>query len=201
MESPLRTQQLWVQTGALSAGCHRTIFNHIRLKPKYVLEADIEKCFDRISHAALLAKLSSIPPINRQVRGWLKAGIFENGEIFPAEAGTPQGGVISPLLANIALHGLEATLVEAFSKRNRPVIIRFADDFDLSDGKANLAKYADTHIRRHVKAQGSEKPLRWRLGLLDRAPGTRPKQTQPGNCLAKESTRPLIALRTAHHVR
>jgi RNA-directed DNA polymerase len=105
------------------------IFNHIRLKPKYVLEADIEKCFDRISHTALLAKLNSIAPINRQVQGWLKAGILENGAITPPEAGTPQGGVLSPLLTNIALHGLEAALAEAFPKRNRPVIIRFADDF------------------------------------------------------------------------
>ncbi len=72
------------------------IFNHIRLKPKYVLEADIEKCFDRIDHQALLAKLNSISTINRQVRGWLKAGIFENGQVFPSEAGTPQGGIISP---------------------------------------------------------------------------------------------------------
>jgi RNA-directed DNA polymerase len=105
------------------------IFSYIRLKPKFVLEADIEKCFDRIDHNALLAKLSSIKPINHQVRGWLKAGIFENGKITTPEAGTPQGGVISPLLANIALHGLEATLAEAFPKRNRPVIIRYADDF------------------------------------------------------------------------
>ena len=73
------------------------IFNHIRLKPKYILEADIEKCFDRINHQALLTKLNSIPTINRQVRGWLKAGIFENGEIFPSEAGTPQGGLCKAL--------------------------------------------------------------------------------------------------------
>ena len=104
------------------------IFNHIRLKPKYVLEADIEKCFDRIDHKALLAKLNSIPIINRQVRGWLKAGIFEDGEVFPSEAGTPQGGIVSPLLANIALHGLETVIVTA-SKRYRLVVIRFADDF------------------------------------------------------------------------
>jgi len=104
------------------------IFNHIRLKPKYVLEADIEKCFDRINHQALLAKLNSIPIINRQVRGWLKAGIFENGETFPSEAGTPQGGIVSPLLANIALHGLE-TVIATASKRYRLVVIRFADDF------------------------------------------------------------------------
>ncbi len=72
------------------------IFNFIRLKPKYVLDADIEKCFDRISHAALLAKLSTIPVLARLIRGWLKAGIFEGGKIFPSEAGTPQGGVLTP---------------------------------------------------------------------------------------------------------
>ena len=48
------------------------IYNHIRLQPKYVLDADIAKCFDRINHAALLAKLNTIPPIARLVRGWLK---------------------------------------------------------------------------------------------------------------------------------
>jgi len=105
------------------------IFNHIRLKPKYILEADIEKCFDRINHQALLTKLNSIPTINRQVRGWLKAGIFENGEIFPSEAGTPQGGIVSPLLSNIALHGLETTMTTAFSKKHKVAVIRFADDF------------------------------------------------------------------------
>ena len=105
------------------------IFNHIRLKPKYVLEADIEKCFDRINHTALLAKLNSIAPINRQVHGWLKAGIFEDGEIFPSEAGTPQGGIASPLLANVALHGLETAITTTLPKRHRLAVIRFADDF------------------------------------------------------------------------
>ena len=105
------------------------IVSFIRLQPKYVLEADIEKCFDRIDHSTLLAKLNSLPGINRQVCGWLKAGIFENGEIFPSDAGTPQGGVVSPLLANIALHGLETTITSAFSKKHRVAAIRFADDF------------------------------------------------------------------------
>jgi len=105
------------------------IYNHIRLKPKYILEADIEKCFDRINHQALLTKLKSLPVINRQVRGWLKAGIFEDGEIFPSEAGTPQGGIASPILANIALHGLETAISTALGKKHRVVVIRFADDF------------------------------------------------------------------------
>jgi RNA-directed DNA polymerase len=104
------------------------VYNYIRLKPKYVLDADIEKCFDRISHKALLVKLSAIPVITRLVRGWLKAGIFEGGMLFPAETGTPQGGVLSPLLANIALHGMEQALAAAFPGREKPALIRYADD-------------------------------------------------------------------------
>ena len=61
----------------------------IWLKPKYVLDADIEKCFDRINHDALLAKLNAIPLIARLVRGWLKAGIIDNGGLLYPEAGTP----------------------------------------------------------------------------------------------------------------
>jgi RNA-directed DNA polymerase len=104
------------------------IFNTICLKPKFVYDADIAKCFDRIRWDALLNKLKAIQPIQRLVRDWLKAGILDNGEwVFP-EAGTPQGGVISPLLANIALHGFEMALV-AVSKRYRITVIRYADDF------------------------------------------------------------------------
>jgi RNA-directed DNA polymerase len=112
--------------------CHdalEAIYNYIRLKPKFVLDADIEKCFDRINHEALLTKLSTIPVVTDLVRGWLKAGIFEKGVIFPSESGTPQGGVVSPLLANIALHGLETALVESLPKSRKPAIIRYADDF------------------------------------------------------------------------
>jgi RNA-directed DNA polymerase len=112
--------------------CHdaiEAIYNYIRLKPKFVLDADIEKCFDRINHDVLLAKLSTIPSMTDLIRGWLKAGIFEKGRIFPSEAGTPQGGVISPLLANIALHGMETALVDSRPKSRKPAIIRYADDF------------------------------------------------------------------------
>lgn len=112
--------------------CHdalEAIYNYIRLKPKFVLDADIEKCFDRINHEALLTKLSTIPVVTDLVRGWLKAGIFEKGVIFPSESGTPQGGVVSPLLANIALHGMETALVESLPKSRKPAIIRYADDF------------------------------------------------------------------------
>jgi len=103
------------------------IFNAICLKPKFVLDADIEKCFDRISHDALLAKLHAPQPVKRLVRGWLKAEIVDKERRLFPEAGTPQGGVISPLLANVALHGLEGAVV-AVSRRHRVSVIRYADD-------------------------------------------------------------------------
>jgi RNA-directed DNA polymerase len=103
------------------------IFLATRLKPKYVLDTDIEKCFEKINHEDLLAKLSTIEPITRLVRGWLKAGIVDDGETLYPEAGVPQGGPLSPLLANVALHGLEQELTNV-PRRKRPKVIRYADD-------------------------------------------------------------------------
>jgi len=114
------------------------IFNGIRFKPKYVLDADIAKCFDRIDHHALLDKLRTTTRLRRAVRGWLKAGVVDDGALFPTEKGTPQGGVASPLLANIALHGLETAIRDAFPVTAmvngrrvcpwQPIVIRYADD-------------------------------------------------------------------------
>jgi RNA-directed DNA polymerase len=120
------------------------IFTTICLKPKYVYDADIAKCFDRISWKALLDKLNAIPPIQRLVREWLRAGVMDNGRMLYPEAGTPQGGVLSPLLANIALHGFE-TAVVGVSKRFRITVCRYADDFvilcqDLDTLKAAIAR-------------------------------------------------------------
>jgi len=123
--------------------CHdaiQAIFNHLRAAPKYVLDADISKCFDRINHRALLMKIGTFPLLQRTIRAWLKAGIMDGGQLFPVLEGTPQGGVISPLLANIALHGLEQAIREPFTqfkqlpgKKGRipwkPQMIRYADDF------------------------------------------------------------------------
>jgi len=107
----------------------------VRLKPRYVLDADIAKCFERINHRALLEKLSTFPTLRRAVKGWLKAGIMDGGNSFPHSAeGTPQGGVVSPLLANVALHGLEEYIKAVFPKRRAgeswlPHVVRYADDF------------------------------------------------------------------------
>jgi len=114
------------------------IHNALRWKAKYVLDADIAKCFDRISQEALLQKLNTTPTFRRALRAWLKAGVMEGTTLFPTEAGTPQGGVISPLLANVALHGLETRITAAFPEWSRykpprerwkPIVVRYADDF------------------------------------------------------------------------
>ncbi len=102
--------------------CHdavEAIFDQMRGVPKYVLDADIAKCFDRIDHNALLKKLGTFPALRRAVRAWLKAGVMDGGELFPTSEGTPQGGVVSPLLANIALHGLGTAIESAFPECKR----------------------------------------------------------------------------------
>ena len=122
--------------------CHDAIgaiFLSIRYKAKYVLDADITKCFDRINHKALLDKINTYPRLRKQIKAWLKSGVLDQGEIFPTTEGAPQGGVISPLLANIALHGMEervkqyAETQKGQRKNNRQALslIRYADDFGI----------------------------------------------------------------------
>src|SRR5712691_4598430 len=79
------------------------IYIAISRQAKFALDADIAKCFDSISHSALLAKVNASPLVQRQLKAWLKAGVMDGGELFPTAVGTMQGGTISPLLANIAL--------------------------------------------------------------------------------------------------
>src|SRR5499426_170942 len=95
------------------------IFTAIEKQPKYALDADIAKCFDRIDQAALVHKMKTFPALTRLIKAWLKAGVLDNQVFVATETGTPQGGVLSPLLANIALHGLEEHLRTAFPARTR----------------------------------------------------------------------------------
>jgi RNA-directed DNA polymerase len=124
-------------------GCHdaiEAIYNVCagpRAKRTWALDADLAAAFDRIDHAFLLGQLGTFPA-RGMIAGWLKAGVFEAGRGFaPTEEGTPQGGVISPLLLNVALHGLEeaAGVRSIASGRHAgettagsPVAIRYADD-------------------------------------------------------------------------
>ncbi len=114
-------------------GCHdaiEAIFGEICQKDKYVLDADIQGCFDHIDQTVLLNKLTNYPAMRRSIRAWLKAGVLEGGEFSPSTEGTPQGGVVSPLLANIALTGMEEAHLKAYTHREgKPALIRYADDF------------------------------------------------------------------------
>jgi len=100
---------------------------------RWVVDADIRGAFDNISHEYLLEAIGTFPA-RGLVRQWLKAGYLDGDEVFPTEAGTPQGGVASPLLANIALHGMERAL-DAEPRRPgkwaapRRCYVRYADDW------------------------------------------------------------------------
>src|SRR3989441_543792 len=108
--------------------CHDAIgalFNGIRFRPQYALKLDIAKCFDRIDHKALLAKTQTSPVIRRQLKAWLKAGILEDDHLVPTTAGTPQSGSCSPLLALIALHGMDEAITRVYPQAR---VIAYADD-------------------------------------------------------------------------
>jgi RNA-directed DNA polymerase len=108
-----------------------------RAKRVWALDADLAAAFDKIDHSQLLEALGSFPARN-MIRNWLKAGVVEARKgVAPTEDGTPQGGVISPLLLNIALHGLETAAGVRYittgrqagdTKPGSPVVIRYADD-------------------------------------------------------------------------
>jgi RNA-directed DNA polymerase len=100
----------------------------------WALDADLSAAFDRIDHDRLMAQLATFPA-RGLVAGWLTAGVVTDGQFVPTGEGTPQGGVISPLLMNIALHGMEEAAGVAYwtaantVKRGCPVLVRYADDF------------------------------------------------------------------------
>ncbi|WP_405126803.1 group II intron reverse transcriptase/maturase [Ralstonia pseudosolanacearum] len=113
--------------------CHIALAK--RHSPQWVLEADIEACFDNISHDWLA---ENVPMDKAILRSWLKAGFVESGSLFSTEAGTPQGGIISPVLANMALDGLEKVLNRKFFETKRKNV-RYAP-------KVNFVRYADDFI-------------------------------------------------------
>ena len=126
-ESKFEKNSYGFRPGRSAHDAIEAIFNQIRYKSKFVLDADIAKCFDRINHQKLLAKVNTFPKLRRQIRAWLRADIcdFEKHQRTPNQQGTPQGGVLSPLLSNIALHGMENRIKQVIGAS----LIRYADDF------------------------------------------------------------------------
>jgi RNA-directed DNA polymerase len=124
-EAKLSAQTYGFRPGRSCWDAIEAIFYAIKFRPKYALKLDIAKCFDRINHEALLAKTQASPAIRRQLKAWLKAGILEGDQLSPTTAGTPQGGSVSPLLALIALHGMEEAITQVYPQAR---VIAYADD-------------------------------------------------------------------------
>lgn len=127
---------------------------------QWVLDADIKGCFDNIDHDWMLTHI----PMDRQMlRKWLKAGYVERASLFPTEIGTPQGGIISPTLANMVLDGLERKLADRFRKRKsngvvvyNPKInfIRFADDFVVTGDSSETLERARAVVVEFLTERG-----------------------------------------------
>jgi RNA-directed DNA polymerase len=118
-------------------GCHDAIAKVYLLacphrRKKWVVDADVRGAFDHIDHDHLLRAIGPAPG-RELIRQWLTAGVMEDGVVHDTPAGTPQGGVISPLLLNIALHGMEAALGVTYNRRGETsgtrAVVRYADDF------------------------------------------------------------------------
>ncbi len=167
------------------------IYISINHKSKYVLDADISKCFDRINHDALLEKIGK-NPYRRLIKQWLKSGVFDNNQFLDTVEGTPQGGVISPLLANIALHGMEERLME-FAKtidmknsngRQKGwqakclslSLIRYADDFVILHEDIKVVLQAKAVIQEWLNQIGLElKPPKTKIAhTLEEYEGNKP---------------------------
>jgi RNA-directed DNA polymerase len=121
-------------------GCHdaivaiHTTASRQDARRLWALDADLEAAFDRLSHQHILASLGTFPA-RELVRRWLQAGVLEDGRITPTGEGTPQGGVISPALMNVALHGMEQAAGARYREGRilhavpgTPVLVRYADD-------------------------------------------------------------------------
>jgi RNA-directed DNA polymerase len=147
-------------------GCHdaivaiHTTASRQDAKRLWALDADLEAAFDRLSHDHILASLGTFPA-RGLVRRWLKAGVVEDGRFAPTGEGTPQGGVISPCLMNVALHGMEeaagvrywegATLRAA---PGTPVLVRYADDVLALCHSREQAEHVKQRLARWLEPRG-----------------------------------------------
>ena len=116
-------------------------------------EGDIKACFDRISHSWLI---DHIPMDKFILRKWLAAGYMEEGVVYPTEAGTPQGGIASPVLANLALDGLEEAAQRAAPRHQKVNVVKYADDFIITGASKEVL---ETKVKPAVVAFLAERGL------------------------------------------
>lgn len=159
-------------------GCHDAIeMIHRALaaknaKREWVLDADLKSAFDKIDHAFLLERIGTFPA-REQILGWLKAGVVDRGRYSPTVEGTPQGGVISPLLLNIALQGMEAAAGVAYDsygyvKAGCPTVVTYADDFVALCHSREQAETVQARLSAWLKERGLSLNMeKTRIGHVD----------------------------------
>jgi len=145
--------------------CHdaiERIYNNVRPtnNKKWIVDADIKGAFDNIQHNTILTAIKGFPG-QGLVKAWLKAGIVEDERKRKTERGTPQGGIISPLLANIALHGMEQAVGVTYGKqgdsyivKGHRILIRYADDFVILTNTEEDAHKAKATIEQWLQEKG-----------------------------------------------
>jgi RNA-directed DNA polymerase len=149
-------------------GCHDAIeaiywtLNGPSPKRRWILDADLTAAFDRIDHGQVLSALDSFPG-KGLVAQWLRAGVVENGLFTATDEGAPQGGVISPLLLNVALHGLEEAAGVRYlrvgtdavhTRADSPVLVRYADDLVVMCHTREHAEQAKAQLARWLAPRG-----------------------------------------------
>jgi RNA-directed DNA polymerase len=128
----------------------------IERHPTFVFDTDIEGAFDYVNQTALLNKLQTSPLLRQAINGWLKAGVMDGDTYSPSTMGIAQGGVLSPLLMNVALHGMEAVATEggSGSAREQPLLVRYADDFLIFHTDLKELQQAAKRIRYWLATMG-----------------------------------------------
>ncbi|MGG3523851.1 group II intron reverse transcriptase/maturase [Bacillus pseudomycoides] len=149
------------------------IFNklHTNTKKRWIFEGDFKGCFDNLNHDYILEQLADFPAKNT-IAKWLKAGFVDNDVFNKTDAGTPQGGIISPLLANIALHGMEDEIgvnyrIVRKKQKNKTIkiyhevydtktVVRYADDFVIICETQKEAESMYEKLKPYLKKRGLE---------------------------------------------
>lgn len=158
-------------------GCHdaiSAIFSKLKTnsKKKWIFEGDFKGCFDNLDHDYIMEQIKEFP-YKEIIRKWLKAGFIHNGVFNLTESGTPQGGIISPLLANIALHGMEEEIGVKYQYRTKPKtkgkeyywtlaqnntvsVVRYADDFVIMTDTKEEAERMYEKLKPYLLKRGLE---------------------------------------------
>ena len=127
-EAQVRTQQLWLSPGTEHLGCDRSDLCPDQPETEMGAGCGHRQMLRSHRPRGLVTQARRPANVSRQLKAWLKAGVWDKGDWTPTDSGDPARGVASPLLANVALHGLEEMIQRAFPGRGAPAVIRYADD-------------------------------------------------------------------------